>query len=289
MAARSPLVLLLASALSGGLLGGFLVYLWVPAHPAETPASTPTPATKQTRQDDPPYRALDANLFMQTAAEYRACCLQAYTLADQRLRAKLADWKKGTKDAAVVFDLDETVLDNAAFQTRQLREGWVYDPKRWDEYEKTGGPSVGLIPGAKEFILALKDAGVVPVYISNRKDEFRKETKEILDRHEIAVPDDRLLLATDPKSSDKTPRRKAVEAKFDVLLYVGDNLRDFDEGFKYDDKAGIAGRKAAVDANRAKFGTDWIILPNVAYGEWWTKPLGKGLKDLDQLGPNKSK
>src|SRR5689334_72137 len=41
--------------------------------------------------EDPPLRSLDANLWMQTSAEYRACCYQAYNLARRRLIEKLAD------------------------------------------------------------------------------------------------------------------------------------------------------------------------------------------------------
>src|SRR5215218_2026064 len=64
--------------------------------------------------EDPPHRSLDANLWMQSSAEYRACCLQAYNLARRRLIEKLAAEPPGrwAKPPAVVLDLDETVLDN---------------------------------------------------------------------------------------------------------------------------------------------------------------------------------
>jgi acid phosphatase len=276
----------------GAIAGGGLTFAVVQAtRPAPTPststASTTTPPTPSadppaTAAEDPPYRSLDANLFMQTAAEYRACCLQAFALAEQRLRHKAALRNGAGKPAAVMFDLDETVLDNAAFQTRQIRDRLAYDQKRWDAYEETDGGLVGLIPGAKEFILKLRWYEASPVYISNRNDKYREQTKAILARHGIAVPDDQLLLAT--KTSDKTERRKQAADKFDVLLIVGDNLRDFDEAFRYDKEKGPDGRKAAVDARRDRFGDDWIILPNPAYGEW-TKPLGRGAKDADLLGP----
>ena len=49
-------------------------------------------------------------------------------------------------------------------------------------------------------------------------------------------------------------------------------------------EAAIQTRKAAVDTERTKFGEKFILLPNPAYGEW-TKPLGRGKKDLDRLAP----
>src|SRR5579884_2044756 len=54
----------------------------------------------------PAYRGLDANLYMQTAAEYRACCYQAYNLAARRLREALDRTKPGGKKPAVILDLD---------------------------------------------------------------------------------------------------------------------------------------------------------------------------------------
>jgi predicted secreted acid phosphatase len=82
-----------------------------------------------------------------------------------------------------------------------------------------------------------------------------------------------------------------------VLLYLGDNLRDFHEGDfrsivdntktpKVTDpaklRAAIAARAAAVDRCEDLFGREWIILPNSAYGEW-AKVLGLGMNDKDRL------
>ena len=60
-----------------------------------------------------------------------------------------------------------------------------------------------------------------------------------------------------------------AEEQFRVLLYFGDNLRDFSEDFKV--KPGqttVAGRAAQVDAAADKWGKSWFILPNPSYGEW---------------------
>lgn len=250
-----------------------------PAAPAAATAPVETPLTTPPKKELPPNRGLDANLYMQTAAEYRACCLQAFYLAEERVKAKVAQ-RTATTPAAVVIDLDETVLDNGLYQSRQLRSGLAYDQKVWDVWEEKEGDKVRLVPGAKEFIVKLNFYKVQPVYISNRNDKFRDQTHAVLKRLELDVPDDQLLLST--TTSDKTHRRATAAGKFDVLLWVGDNLRDFDEAFKYDKAKGIAGRKAAVDERRAKFGADWVILPNIAYGEW-TKAFEGGEKDLELL------
>src|SRR4051812_44367130 len=75
---------------------------------------------------NPQLRALDANLWLHTSAEYRACCLQTYSLATRQLQKKLAETPKEGKPLGVVMDLDETVLDNSAFQTALYRQGKTY-------------------------------------------------------------------------------------------------------------------------------------------------------------------
>ena len=49
-------------------------------------------------------------------------------------------------------------------------------------------------------------------------------------------------------------------------------------------QAAIKDRKSLVDTHRTRWGDDWIILPNPAYGEW-TRPLGRGNDDLNRLAP----
>lgn len=84
-----------------------------------------------------------------------------------------------------------------------------------------------------------------------------------------------------------------MEKDYNVILYFGDNLRDFDERFKMsvsskntdqEIKTAVEQRKMQVDKEN-RWGQSWIILPNPAYGEW-AKVLGRGEKDLDLLPPS---
>jgi 5'-nucleotidase (lipoprotein e(P4) family) len=234
---------------------------------------------------------------MQTAAEYRACCYQAYNVATRRLRELRGDPIKDTRKLAVVMDLDETVLDNSGFQAMLVRSRLAYDQRLWDLWEEKHADQVGLVPGAGDFIQEAGRLGVTVFYISNRSEKFRAATNSALNRLHIGVkePSQLKLMTT---TGDKTGRRKEVEAGYTVLLYFGDNLRDFDEQFRctVDNTRGepqtdparlaaaIAERKDRVDQTRKKWGAEWIILPNPVYGEWM-KPLGLGEKDQDQLVP----
>jgi acid phosphatase len=243
------------------------------------------------RAEDPPGRSLDANLFVQTSAEYRACCLQAYNLARLRLAAAVAAPPPGP--LAVVLDLDETVIDNGAFQSMMIRSRLAYDQRLWDIWEAEHWDKWEVVPGAREFILEAWAMGVDVIYISNRNEKFRVQTRRGLERLGLPLADDaHLKLAT--VTSDKTARRAEAEKAYTVVLHVGDNLRDFDEAFRAPavpsdtDAASITAairrRKELVDAHAKDWGDRWIVIPNPLYGEWM-KPLDRGLRDVDQLVP----
>jgi len=257
---------------------------------------TPTPTCTA---EDLPNRALDANLYMRTSAEYRASCYQAYNLATERLERLVRHERaksKRPKELAVVMDLDETVFDNSGFQAMQLRSGNAYCQELWDKWEKDYADEIDLIPGAKEFILKFENE-VSLVYISNRNEKFRGQAKKALERLGLPLKHEKdLKLSTGP--TDKTARRQEAENDYKVLLYIGDNLRDFDETLAFDKlgfgevkklpddrlNAVIKARKDALDKDPTIWGKEWIILPNPAYGDW-TKPLGRGRSDYDRLAP----
>lgn len=247
---------------------------------------------------NPALVGLDANLYVQTAAEYAACCRQTYRLAGEKLAQRLKDraGKGGNpnKRPAVVLDLDETVLDNSPYQTYLLQNGLTFTRESWDRWEKDYPDEVMLVPGASEFLQAAQAAGVVPVYISNRLAKFKGSTVKVLKHLNIdtADIDARLLLADSLADSNKEPRRAKARERYDVLMYIGDNLRDLSEIFvapkdlKLGDpealRAAIRERRARVKGHEEKFGDEWFLLPNPVYGEW-TKYIGK--QPLQELNP----
>jgi acid phosphatase len=239
-------------------------------------------------------RLLYADLYMQTAAEYEAVCLQTYNWAGERLKAKLAGLPKDGPPPAVVMDLDETVFDNGGYHSFLHREGLTASASLWDIWERDFPGEVGLVPGAKPFIEAAERTGVPVVYISNRQERFRNSTIAALAHLGLSLDDiDQRLMLLDT-TSDKTERRKQAETMFRVLMYVGDNLRDFSDEFAVPPRfatdserlQALAGRKENVRRAGPRWGDDWIILPNPVYGEW-TKLLGP--EPVKFLRPTKMK
>ncbi|XZE18942.1 5'-nucleotidase, lipoprotein e(P4) family [Pirellulaceae bacterium SH449] len=237
--------------------------------------------------DAVPYRGLDASLYMLTSAEYRAVCHQTFRWAEMIVQLKLqlrrgSETANSDKPTAIIMDLDETILDNGWFQSQQIRDRVLFDMNRWSTWEQKGSEQIRAIPGAIAFIKKIRELGVAPIYISNRNTEAIQPTIEALKRLDIDVPESQILFADSSTGSDKTSRRAQVQETFEVVLYLGDNLRDFDERFKYDSATGVEGRNRVVDELSDKFGIDWILLPNPSYGEW-TKVLKNTIEDVDLL------
>jgi len=243
-------------------------------------------ALAQTGQNDssavapPEQRSLTANIYNQAAAEYRACCMTIYAAAAYRLEEMMEDADPPLARPAVVMDLDETVLDISSFQTFLYENELSYTPELWSVYEQEGVGEVLLVPGAGEFIARAEALGVSVVYLSNRNEATREYTVAALEQLGLNTKgiEERIFLKPTGGSSDKSARRDAISARYNIVMIFGDNLRDFAEIFAPerlgDDAAtddylrAIGARGAAVDAAACHWGVDWFVLPNSMYGEW---------------------
>jgi 5'-nucleotidase (lipoprotein e(P4) family) len=216
-----------------------------------------------------------AILWTQTSGEARALAYQAFTLARMMLDRDLRLKRRAGQRRAVVVDVDETVLDNSRYQATLLKSRQPYDSNTWTDWVRLGQGEA--IPGAVEFLRYASSRGVRVFYVTNRKLVEREATAANLRKLGFPdVSDQTLLVRTDPKSSSKEPRRQSVSSRFRVVLLVGDNLNDFAEVFERGTT--VADRLAAVERNRDRFGTRFIVLPNVMYGDWENAAYGYDFK-----------
>jgi len=203
---------------------------------------------------------INAVLYQQTAAEYRALCYQAFNLAryqlDQNLRIMGLQ-----KQQAVIVDIDETVLDNSPYEAKCILENVNY-PAYWDEWMNASGARP--VPGALEFLKYAESKGIEVYYITNRKEKYRNQTLKNLQSLEFPfAQNDHLFMKTD-KSSKKS-RRGLVSETRKIILLIGDNLNDFSEVFE---KKSIPERLDLTDKMQKDFGHRFIVLPNAMYGAW---------------------
>lgn len=228
-----------------------------------------------------------------------------------------------SRPVAVVMDLDETVIDNGPFQNYLLREEVGFSPElwaRWVRYQAEETRAQRAVPGALEFIREVESRGVTVVYISNRDQSSFDATAKLLRALGVSDVDleQRLLLqesaqeeeggarallhaaGADPDSSlgrflianrnAKARRQFEAMTRYRVLAWFGDNMFDFPVQVSPDHAAGrdmVEARRAAIEENAGRLGTEWFLLPNPMYGSWAsskTLPRGKWLEMLDDAG-----
>ncbi len=228
-----------------------------------------------------PHPTLQATLWVQTAAEYRALTEGTYNEATESLDGALADstWTAAVEQTgeyaalppAVIVDIDETVLDNSAFQARVIRQGGEFDPELWDAWiaEAAARP----IPGALEFTREADRRGVTVFYVTNREQPQEAATRRNLEDlgFPLAAEVDVVLTRGEREEweSDKTTRRAAVATEYRILLLAGDDLNDF-----VDARISRELREELVRRHEANWGEKWFVLPNPVYGSWEGSILG---------------
>ena len=219
---------------------------------------------------------LNATVWMQTAVEYEASALQAYRAAHAALDAALTDpsWTAATEQTgrvsslppAIVLDLDETVLDNSAFEARLIADDAPYSDAAFDDWCRE--EKAGAVPGAVAFLKYAKSRGVTPIYVTNRSAAVETATRHVLARLGIPVETatDVVLARHEQgwETSDKGARRAYVAQRYRILLLVGDNFEDF---VSVRDKS-MAGRDQLAAKYTEWWGAKWIVLPNPTYGSW---------------------
>ena len=189
---------------------------------------------------------IGAYLWFQTSGEYRALCHQAYNLARLKLDRDLEEKHNGKR--AVVFDIDETVLDNSFSGAYEIKNNIPWDQESFDRWVAL--KKAELVPGAKEFIDYAISKRVEVIFISNRKESQKEDTLENFKRVGLTAKKENLY---------------EVLKKYHVALYFGDNLGDFAKDW---DSKTSESRRALVDARKEDFGDKFIVLPNPLYGDW---------------------
>lgn len=246
---------------------------------AEGRAARPEPNLYATDLQEDQDHLILATLWYQKSAEMRALYYQCFRNAETALRENLAlqggrisaadspvtmdtALAKDKRPAAVVLDIDETLLDNSPFQGWQVLEKKPFNNDDWLRWVELA--RARPLPGAVEFTRYADSLGVGVFYVSNRTVQEMGPTIENMKLYGFANADSTHLLLKQTTSS-KVERRAQIEKNFDIILLVGDNLADLSETYE---KRGPDCGFHAVDADRKLFGTKYILLPNPMYGNW---------------------
>jgi len=203
-----------------------------------------------------------ALLYQQRAAEYKALCFQAYNVA--RLRLDEALKQKSKKPLAIITDIDETVLDNSPYDAARAVKNKDFDLAGWKTW--TAKAIADTVPGAPSFFKYAASKGVTIFYVTNRDEDEREGTTKNLQLYKLPNADKDHVHLRQGVSS-KEARRQEILKKYNVVLYCGDNLPDFDSA--YDNvRASQDGRNDATERLKKYFGYRYIVIPNQGYGDF---------------------
>lgn len=238
---------------------------------AAPPAAASVPVSAALRNDD----RLGGVLWQQTSAEYRALALATFARARAELDRALADrtataaleqeGEYALLPPAVVADVDETLLDNSAYEADRIRVGGRYEPVSWNAWVERAGALA--VPGAVEFARYAAERGVTLFYVTNRAAALEPKTRQNLAAAGFPLAPDLDTVLTPGErgwTSEKSPRRAEVARSFRILLLVGDDLGDFVNGAR----ARPEERVALAERYADRWQNDWILLPNPYYGSW---------------------
>lgn len=226
-------------------------------------AASQVAATSSYTQKDLNEQDVMALLWMQTAAEYRELCYQAYNLAKTQVDEAVKNAKQGDKPLAIIADCDETLLDNSAYDAGHTGYNDAYAGDTWAKW--VDAAQAGAMPGATDFLKYVASKGVEVFYVTNR-DAKAGLTGTMKNLKNLGFPNvDEKHVLLQSSTGNKQPRFDAAAKNYDVAVYMGDNTNDLPIGTY---GVSLQQRNSVVDKNENEFGTEFIALPNPVYGDW---------------------
>ncbi|MCS6132899.1 5'-nucleotidase, lipoprotein e(P4) family [Clostridium botulinum] len=215
--------------------------------------------------------------WMQSSAEYRALCYQAYNTGQMIVNQEASNFKQGDKPLAIITDCDEAVIDNNEFEAGLIGQNAEYTEETWGQW--VNHADAKAMPGAKEFLNYAADKGVEIFYVTGRNEKTGLDAtmKNLQKLGYPCVDQKHMRLKT--TSSNKQPRMDEITKDYNVIIYMGDDAGDFPIN-SYGKEAND--RNQLVDVNKNEFGTHFIILPNPVYGHWESSLS----KDYFKLSPS---
>ena len=178
----------------------------------------------------------------------------------------------GNKPFAAVFDADETLIWNLGPMRYFAERGTAFDPKIWDQWEKTGAGKAVAMPGSVDMVNALRAAGITVIVNTNRSAANAKGSEDTLRAAglgEFKHGETLFLMGDDAEGSSKDGRRATIASKYCVIILGGDQLGDFSQQFNVKDLPAAQRMALATSAAAtALWDKGWFLFPNPVYGPW---------------------
>jgi 5'-nucleotidase (lipoprotein e(P4) family) len=241
------------SGLEISIPGFYLVELTTPMPGAAAKARLKLSCTGTCTTDEPVAPiGLDLRWY-QRAAERRALSLQSYAAATAKVTARVASGVPASW--GVIMDIDETTLNNSAYQRARAELGTGYSPASWTEW--VNKQAATPIDGALAFTKKVKQLGGKVVFVTNRVAATEcAPTEANLAASGFAYD----AIHCKQGASDKNARFALVKQSMEVVAFVGDNILDF--------PALSQDVRTQPDTAFAEFGEKFFLIPNPMYGSF---------------------
>ncbi len=220
-------------------------------------------------QETPPVEHAREVKWVRDSEEYATLARWTYRTATLSVRQQAARVARG-QGWAVVLDVDETALDNTAYELERRGYGQPHDEAVFAAW--IARRESGVVPGAAEFVAEVRRLGGRVAWITNRLVGTQAHTRENLALRGLWADGDRLCMMDLADSAYTKAARRAEVARgtgtcgfgqpVTVLAFVGDQLGDMPQPGEAD---ADAGRDEA-------FGVRYFLLPNPMYGRWERRP-----------------
>lgn len=221
--------------------------------------------------------------WTQNSAEYQLITASLYEMA----KINVLDNIPSNNPWVVFMDVDETLLDNSAYNYSRDVAGLSFTPESWNEWVKM--EDAAAIPGSVSFVELILSTGGKIALITNRDREMddytwsnlkqlgfpiTRENTCILGRNEadrnsvgeIGIINDKDLRRNQVLSGEATycwdahpQANEAWSQPLSLVMQVGDNIKDFYQTTQ---------QSVDLDAFLKRQGKDILILPNAMYGSW---------------------
>ncbi len=221
-----------------------------------------------------------AVLWYQRSPEMQALYLQSFAMAKIALANNLKHKSFPKKKNAVVVDIDETILNNSAYEGCLYVNNKTYSDSSWNAW--VGDAKAEPLPGAVDFLKYVKKSGCEVFYVSNRSKETQTElTLQNLKKYDLPDADKEHLLfktkgdTTLTGRTTKEKRRLKIENElnYEILLLCGDQVADFDKAFDIEKGLTENQIRDSITKYQDRFGKKYILLPNPMYNDWLNKNI----------------
>ena len=219
-------------------------------------AREPTLSTAPPMVQPPPPRIDLGTQWVHGSDAHQAVLATIYQDAGEELAERAQALEPDTA-WAIVSDVDETLVDNSAYQIQTLGQ---FSPDTWAVWEEQG--MAVAYPGAVALVAGVHELGGRMAFVTNRSNH--PATLALLQAQGLWAQGDVLCVRTE--SSNKTARRQSVleggslcgwpGEPVQVLGYWGDQMGDFPSVTQDD------------PSTQKSWGETWFMLPNPMYGSW---------------------